>query len=263
MNRPVAGVGSANTPQQWFRDLPIITKILLCSTLFTAAATNFQFINPMNFIFSWPMIWQKFQIWRLFTPFVFAGGFSFPFLMHVYILYQNSLRYEQNPFNTGARGTSADYLFMLLFGMAILCIAAVIFELAVLSEALLYMIMYVWSRRDPVANVSIFGFQFQASYLPWVYVVFRMLMGSSILLPLFGIGVGHLYYFLVDVLPTTHNMDLLLTPKFCVDIIESLTGFTQPRVQAPPRAVPGRATQAPVPPRGGYQWGQGRTLGER
>lgn len=188
--RPVAGVGNAGTPQDWFRDIPIITKILLVSTVLSAGLASFRLMNPMLLIFHWPSIYKNFEIWRLFTSFIFAGNFSFPFLMHTYMLYQNSIRYEMNPFNTGARGTSADYLWMLLFCMMPILMIAYFLDIMVLSEPLLYVIMYVWSKREPEAQANIFGFKFQASYLPWVYVAIRLLMGNSIVGPLIGIGAG-------------------------------------------------------------------------
>ena len=35
------------------------------------------------------------------------GPFSFNFAMHTYVLYENSRRYESNPYNTGGGGSSA------------------------------------------------------------------------------------------------------------------------------------------------------------
>lgn len=191
MNRPVTGINNSGSPQDWFRDIPIITKILIVSTLFTGAVSSFKLMNPGLFIFHWQSIYSKFEFWRLFTSFLFAGNFSFPFVMHVYMLYQNSLRYEMNPYNTGARGTSSDYLWMLLFTMIPICALAYVFELIVLSEPLLYVIMYVWSRREPEAQANIFGFKFQAIYLPWVYIAIRVLMGNSIVAPMIGIAAGN------------------------------------------------------------------------
>ena len=190
MRRP-ATVESGGTPQEWFRDLPVVTKILFTSTLFFAAATSFNFMNPASLVFFWPNVYQKFEIWRLFTAFTFAGSFSLPFAMHLYMLYQNSIRYEGNPFDSGARGSSADYLFMVLFCMGILCVLGYIFDFMILSEPLLYVIMYAWSRKEPETVTNIFGFKFKALYLPWVYVAIRMLMGNSIVGPLLGIGSGN------------------------------------------------------------------------
>jgi hypothetical protein len=186
-----AGVRDAGSPQDWFRDVPIITKILLVSTLFFAGTTSFKLIPGQALVFFWPVIYEKFEIWRFFTSYVFAGGFSFPFVMHLYMLYQNSIRYEASPFNTGARGSAADYLWMLLFSLIPISFLAYVFELPLLSEPLLFLIMYVWSRREPEARSNFFGIQFAGIYLPWVYVALRLLMGVSMVGPLIGISSGY------------------------------------------------------------------------
>ena len=190
MRRPIGTVDGGGTPQEWFRDLPAVTKILFTSTLLSAACTTFNLIGPASLVFIWHAIYQNFEIWRIFTAFTFAGTFSFPFAMHLYMLYQNSLRYEMNPFNTGARGTSADFLFMLIFSMGVMCVLGYLFNIMVLSGPLLYVIMYAWSRKEPETQTNIFGFKFKALYLPWVYIALQVLMGNDPTGPLLGIGCG-------------------------------------------------------------------------
>jgi len=260
--RPNLGrVGQGDSPQDWYNNLPFITKVLLTSGLLMAASIALGIVAPGSLAFVWPLIWRKFEIWRLFTSFLFCGTFSFNFAMHMYMLYQNSLRYEMNPFNTGAGGTSADYLWMILFGITVLTVLAYIFEFFFLGEPLLYMISYVWCRREPEATVNIFGFQFKALYLPWVFLAIRILMGADIVMMLVGIAVGHLYYMLIEIIPVTHNIDLVRTPQFCVDFIRYVTNTTQPTpgIAVPPR---GPAAAAAAPATGGHAWGRGRTLGQ-
>ena len=45
-------------------------------------------------ILFWPNIWEKFEVWRLFTSFFAMGPFSLNFAIHTFILYQNCKRYE-------------------------------------------------------------------------------------------------------------------------------------------------------------------------
>lgn len=82
--------------------------------------------------------------------------------------------------------------------------------------------------------------------------------------------IGHLYYFLVDVLPVSHGYNLIQTPEFCISFIEWTTGFTHPaNITAVPSAgrrepqgnAPGNNAAGGVFPRGGYNWGSGRVLG--
>ena len=141
--------------------------------------------------------------------------------------------------SSGAGGTSADYLWMLLLCMTTLHAVGFVFDMPVLSEPLLYAIMYTWSRKDPDSISNIFGFKFKSLYLPWMYVVIETLMGHPVVGLLIGIAVGHLYYFLVEVLPVTHGYSLISTPQFCMDIINYVTGRSQPTATHTPFA--GRA----------------------
>ena len=127
-----------------------------------------------------------------------------------------------------------------------------------LSQALLFYICYVWSRKNPTMSVSFWGVPIGAPFVPWVMVAFKVLTGDGIFLPLLGIAVGHLFYFLVDVLPDLHDIDLLHTPKFLVTMLGWGTEGSGVTRQAGARAMPARDT-----PRtgGASQWGAGRTLG--
>lgn len=179
------------------------------------------------------------------------------------VLYENCRRYEAYPINTGAGGNAADFLFMLLLGIVLLTIVGHFFGLAVLSISLLYMIMYVWSRHEPDTPISFYGFKFQGLYLPWIYVGISTLMGNSLTEPMVGIAVGHVYYFLVEIMPQTYNMSVIKTPRFCADLVNFATGTTT--VPPPFRGGDGNARQQ----QGfgnmgaGHNWGRGRTLGAR
>lgn len=58
-------------------------------------------------------------------------------------------------------------------------------------------------------------FTFTAPYLPWVLLAFSMMLGSSPIPDLLGMGAGHAYYFLEDVYPRleqSRGRRLLKTP---------------------------------------------------
>lgn len=252
--RPVAHVGQGDSIQDWYANMPFVTKLLVTSTVALAGLTAMNVVNPHDVILNWDLVIKKFQIWRLFTAYVFAGSFSFNFLMHTVVLYENCRRYEANPFNTGAGGNSADFLFMVLIGIILLGIVAHLFEVFILSVPLLYMIMYVWSRRDPDALINFYGFKFQGLYLPWIYIAIQLLMGASITLPIIGIAVGHVYYFLIEVLPATYGREVVKTPKFVIELVSYITGA--------PTVIPRQGAPAQFGNMGGgHNWGRGRALG--
>uniref|UniRef100_A0A7S0SWB6 Derlin n=1 Tax=Chromulina nebulosa TaxID=96789 RepID=A0A7S0SWB6_9STRA len=269
MRRPVAQVGQGDSIQDWYNNIPFVTKVLITSTVVIGGLLTFQLIPPQDLILDWRFIWHKFHIWRLFTPFVFAGSFSFNFLMHTVVLYQNSLKYENNPYNTGGGGSSADYLYLIIYSIVLLLVIAYYMNFMILSDPLMYVIVYVWSRRESESVVNMYGFKFKGLYLPWIYIGISMLMGNSIVPPLIGIAVGHSYYFLIEVMPTIYNVDLIRTPKFCIDIITYSTGRTPNVLSNIPIPNLAAAPNAGAPVRGngfpnlgtGHNWGRGRVLG--
>jgi Derlin-2/3 len=302
MANRAAQIGDADSISDFYKQMPPLTKFFLTGTFVSALAVQFGLI-PAFFggggmgalAFEWDMLCTKFHVWRLVTPFLFAGTFGINFVIHLFVLYENCRRYEANPWNTGAGGTSADFLYMVVLGCAMFILLAV-FErslglgMQIMSEPILYYILYVWSRKEPDNVVNMWGFKFKALYLPWVYMGLRVLMSGSITHMLVGVAVGHIYYFLVDVVPNTHGITLIKTPMWCVSVIEWATGASQPTTQgfmaAPPRARQQDGGQPPAQAfggggggqaqgnngngtgmryrpgsGGGYQWGRGQVLG--
>lgn len=284
MANRAAQVGDGGSLSDWYRDVPPITKFFFTGTLLAGAMTSFNMLGfiggPPGLVFNWSLLKDKFHIWRLVTPFIFAGGFGLNFVFHLWILYENCKRYEANPYNTGAGGTSADFLYMLILGGGLMILMG-IFEsslglgMVVMSEPIMYMIIYVWSRREANQKLKMWGVEFKALYLPWVYMAIRVVMGGSPTMILVGIAVGHIYYFLVDVVPGQHGYELIRTPKWCVDAMSYMSGQSQgaPDVFIPPGRQPpegragggsGAASAANAPGlrnRGGYNWGRGNVLG--
>lgn len=158
-------VNQGDNPQDWYNSLPIITKILFTLTLLMTCLSSFGIIPYTYFIYDFQFIRYKFEIWRIITGCLFAGSFSFNFAMHLYMLYNISVAYELNPYNTGAGGSSADYLFAVIVGMLSLCALQSFASVGPLSDALLYFLMYVRCRRAPDDIMNLWGFKFKALYV--------------------------------------------------------------------------------------------------
>jgi hypothetical protein len=63
------------------------------------------------------------------------------------------------------------------------------------------------------------GIGFQSMYFPWVLIGFRILLGGFPLAEICGAIIGHLYYFLAEIYPATHNgARILTTPQFLKDL---------------------------------------------
>lgn len=120
---------------------------------------------------------------------------------------------ENGPFNR----RTADFLWMMIFGSSTLLVLAAIpfFESYFLGVSLVFMLLYVWSREFPNANINIYGLvQLKAFYLPWAMLALDVIFGSPIAPDLCGILAGHLYYFLTVLHPLASGRNILRTPMW-------------------------------------------------
>jgi Derlin-2/3 len=272
----VHNVGDAAGPDQWFKALPIVTQYWFGATMVITLGGNFGIVSPMQLMFSWPAIKNNFELWRILTPFCYAGAFSFNTLITCFMLVSMSKQYEKGgPYNTGAGGGTADYVFAMMFAaVTILITYPLVMWYTVMSpifcKNMVFFVLYVWSKRHPTSQASIWGVPVPAMYLPFAYLALTVFMGNPYMDLIHGCAVGHLYYFLAEVVPRLHGKDILVTPQFLIDQLG--VGEYQPEAAARnpednPRGWggPAGAQQQQQPAavnRGGYNWGGGgRPLG--
>mmetsp|Transcript_34087 Transcript_34087/g.78615 ORF Transcript_34087/g.78615 Transcript_34087/m.78615 type:complete len:323 (-) Transcript_34087:537-1505(-) len=217
-------IDNGGGPQEWFQALPIITRYWFGTTLLLTLAGNLGVVSPMNFAFAWSNIMEKFEIWRFATCFCYAGPFEIGTLITLYLQVSFSSQYETGgPFNTGAGGGTADYVFMLMLG----AVAAILFKPLftmfgiytghIFCRNMIFYVFYVWSKRHPTANGNIWGVPLKAVYMPFAYVVLSIFLGAPWMYMVHGILLGHIYYFLADIVPQVYGRDILQTPQFLLD----------------------------------------------
>ncbi|GMN50656.1 hypothetical protein TIFTF001_019811 [Ficus carica] len=120
---------------------------------------------------------------------------------------------EKGPFDR----RTADFLWMMIFGSITLLVLSIIpiFQSYFLGISLVFMLVYVWSREFPNANINIYGLvTLKAFYLPWAMLALDVIFGSPIMQDLLGIIAGHLYYFLTVLHPLAGGKNILKTPKW-------------------------------------------------
>jgi Derlin-2/3 len=209
-----------SSPEEWFRELPVVTKYYFCAAVLSTMATSFGLLNPYYLILDFNLVFSRFQVWRLLTCFIWFGNFGMPWLFQMFILVRYCEYLEKGYYNYGPRGT-ADMVMVCGFCMSvILSIAFLKGDMMMLGPALIFAVLYIWARKDPYRQVSMWGFAFKAWHFPFVLLLVGILMGGSPVLNIIGICVGHLFHFLMDVLPTTHRKTLLWTPEFLYDLFE-------------------------------------------
>ncbi|KAG9414880.1 ER-associated protein degradation protein [Aphanomyces cochlioides] len=213
--------------------------------------TQFGLLSPRTIYLDFELVFFKFNFWRLITCFCFVGKFSFHFLVCLLLLGQYGTVLEKDPFVAGG-GPTADFAFMLIIGGSVLAVIGFFLGYPFLGEPMIFMILYVWSRKHPEQMVSFWGFQFKALYFPWAMVGFTLLTGGDPIPELAGVFAGHVFYFFLEILPNTKDIHLLKTPQFLVNLFPSNRPIVPPR-----QAAPGAAATGPS----SYNWGTGRTLG--
>ncbi|KAG5041622.1 hypothetical protein JHK85_014098 [Glycine max] len=149
--------------------------------------------------------------WRLFTNLFFLGPFSINFGIRLLMIVRYGVQLEKGPFDR----RTADFLWMMIFGaFALLVLSAIpIFWSPFLAVPLVFMLLYVWSREFPNAQINIYGLvALKAFYLPWAMLALDIIFGSPLIPDLLGIIAGHLYYFLTVLHPLAGGKNILKTP---------------------------------------------------
>jgi Derlin-2/3 len=238
-----------NTPEQWYKNLPIITKIGLTVIFGVTVLVQMGVLDPSLITLDWFLVIYKLQVWRLLTSVMFFGTFSFQFLFQMYFFTSFSSKLEQNE----VFSQPGDYLFFMLVQILLLDVISLALAwptgFPMLGPSLVFAILYYWSRREPYAMLNFFSFSIKGYQFPFALIFFQLLIGGNVWMDLLGLASGHIYYFLAEVVPQEYGHTLIKTPSL-------LTNF-----MARQAARPGSTTQrgqAPPPPRFG---GGGQRLG--
>lgn len=231
--------------EDWYKQLPPVTRAYITLSCLTTAGCALDVITRYNIYFNARLIFQKGEVWRLLTTFMFFGDLGLDFVFHMFFLIKYSKSLEEESF----RGRSADFLWMLLTGGAMLICCALVVTSPFLGSALTFMMVYVWARRHQYVTLSFLGiFTFTAPYLPWVLLAFSVVLHSSPVLDLMGMLAGHAYYFLEDVYPRmAHGRRPLRTPGFIKALFPADQIQSSGRTTAAAAAAPAPAAQFPAP----------------
>eukprot|EP00013_Stygamoeba_regulata_P011334 CAMPEP_0177671588 /NCGR_PEP_ID=MMETSP0447-20121125/24805_1 /TAXON_ID=0 /ORGANISM="Stygamoeba regulata, Strain BSH-02190019" /LENGTH=213 /DNA_ID=CAMNT_0019179033 /DNA_START=221 /DNA_END=862 /DNA_ORIENTATION=- len=198
----------------YYHSMPPVTKTYATAVFLTTLALHLDLLHPLTLWLNFWSVWHNYEYWRLITTFlVFDTQFGLNMLFHTWFIIRHSTSLEDGFF----RGRVADYLFMWGF-MAVLLVgiefgmahAGLGYSLSFLAPSLSFGVFYYWSRKHPYVRMNfLFVFDFTAPWLPWVIMAFGFLLGNSPLYDLLGVLVGHLYFYLADVVPLTVGRKIL------------------------------------------------------
>jgi Derlin-2/3 len=218
----------------WYHEIPLISRLYLTSILVVTTACYMDYVSPLTLYYNYDLILNRGQYWRIFTSFLFFGTFSIDFLFHMYFVVRYCRLLEEGSF----RGRTADFFFMFIYGAVMMIVVSMsvsyFSKIKFLGHPLTFMMVYLWAR-DPEnyhTHMSFFGvITFSAPYLPWVLLLFSLVLGNPVEMDLMGILVGHTYYFMDSVYPKVAAVRgwswkrLLVTPSFLHYIFATDFGF--------------------------------------
>ncbi|MBA0594203.1 hypothetical protein Gorai_011118, partial [Gossypium raimondii] len=197
---------------RFYKSLPPITKAYGTICLMTTVASHLGLYRLENIALIHELVFSEFQVWRLLTNFFFLGNFSMNFGIRLLMIARYGVQLEQGPFQR----RTADFLWMMIFGaISLLALSIVpILRGAFLGISLVFMLLYIWSREFPNAQVNIYGLvALKAFYLPWAMLALDVIFGSPLVPDLMGIIAGHLYYFLTVLHPLAGGRNIISTPR--------------------------------------------------
>ncbi|KAL3688408.1 hypothetical protein R1sor_014717 [Riccia sorocarpa] len=233
-----------SSPAEFYHSLPPISKIYGTACFAFTVAFQLGLLNPGWLYLDYPLVIRKLQIWRLLTNFFFLGPFSMHFGMRMLMIARYGVQLEKTTFEN----RTADFLYMFvttMFTALAVTFAVPPLRTFFLSNGLVFMLVYVWSREFATSRVNIMGLQFKGFYLPWALLAVNTMFGAPLLPDLFGIIIGHVYYFLTVLYPRSSGKYLLLTPRWVHNLVAKYS-FLRPKTSStaapqPPPAATGRA----------------------
>ncbi|XP_010249470.1 PREDICTED: derlin-1-like [Nelumbo nucifera] len=200
-----------SSPAEFYKSLPPVSKAYGTLCLLATTAFHLGLYHHEDIALVYPLVFSHFQVWRLVTNFFFLGKFSVNFGIRLLMIARYGVQLERGPFER----RTADFLWMIIFGALSLLVLSVIPLLwtPFLGISLVFMLLYVWSREFPNAQINIYGLvTLKAFYLPWAMFALDVIFGSPLMPDLLGILAGHIYYFFTVLHPLAGGKNILKTP---------------------------------------------------
>ena len=135
--------------RQMFMEIPPFTRYFMSSVFLLSFGMTYKLINPYHLLLDFGLLFKKFHIWRLLTPFLFAGTFSQSFLFSLVMMYFMLIRTEQL-----FKNKYGDFMTLVLFLMFTTMLFSWIYgNYMVLHSPFIFAMMYVWCKMEPNVQV--------------------------------------------------------------------------------------------------------------
>uniref|UniRef100_A0A6N2N5P0 Derlin n=2 Tax=Salix viminalis TaxID=40686 RepID=A0A6N2N5P0_SALVM len=163
----------AQAVEDWYKQMPIITRSYVTAAVVTTIGCSLDIISPSNLYLNPKLVMKNYEFWRLVTNFLYFRKMDLDFMFHMFFLARYCKLLEENSF----RGRTADFFYMLLFGASVLTSIVIIggnisylsesfSKIIFLSNSLTFMMVYVWSKQNPLYPYEFLGPLYFHSSLP-------------------------------------------------------------------------------------------------
>ena len=243
----------AQSFEAWWASLGLITKVLMCISIFESAAFQFGFISPFYFVLDMDAAIFQLQIWRFFTTCFFLGKFGMSWMFNIAMFVMYIGHHEE--YYLGKR---AEFAWMLSIIIFLLNLMGWILDLKVLASGFIMALVWIYCRRNEDRQMTIYAFAFNAKIFPLALVAFHLIMGGYIVGYIMGIVAGHFYFFFHDMHPLTNGgKNYLQCPRFMYNLIGENQRIGPHGVHVTAAVRPGQNAE-----QGGHRWeGRGQRLG--
>jgi Derlin-2/3 len=196
---------------EFYTSIPIFTRIYI--TAATVAAVSASYNGGMELMFSKRLVLAG-EWWRLLTTFVFFGKLSAHIFFQLRFIYDFFPRLESH-FYFNRPG---EFLWMCVKLAAMLLVVVWMgwIQAPFLSFSFIKAILYIFSRRYPHERLAMFGvIPMQAPFMPLFFIGFGWVLDGlgAVQMDLLGFAVGHIVWYLSDVVPEIIGFDPTLPPK--------------------------------------------------
>lgn len=161
---------------------------------------------PKFLLLDWQQVFSRFQIWRLFTAFLYFGPFDISFVLTIQFVWQYMSQLEKVHHKE-----PEQFVMMWVTGASFLLVAFLLSNIptANLGHNLSCYLVYVWARTYEGHDINFMElFTMRSELMPWFLALQTFLLeGEFPLMDLVGIAVGHIYYVL-------YSAKVLPVPEF-------------------------------------------------
>ena len=194
-----SGDGILSSLGELWSKTPPMTQIYMGCSVFVTLWSYFFNKNhwPALLNFDWKSILTRFQVWRLFTPFLFFGPFGLNYILTIQFVWIYMAQLEKLQYNN-----PEEFCLLLLFGAGALIGGYSFLGLSTkfLGHNLSTYLVYIWARIFEGTDVNVMDlFILKAELLPWFFCAQTFILEGEVpFADLLGIVVGHLYHYLTQ-----------------------------------------------------------------